>query len=61
MTTATLVCLVVHCMISRQKQMAFERIENSVITHLDIKKETLKQVYIYLLLQYYNASCMHSF
>ena len=41
--------------------MAFERIENSVITHLDIKKETLKQVYIYLLLQYYNASCMHSF
>ncbi|XP_019855357.1 PREDICTED: adenylate cyclase type 2-like isoform X2 [Amphimedon queenslandica] len=43
LTTGSLVCLVVHFMISKEKWMAFQKIENNVITHLDIKKETLKQ------------------
>ena len=38
------ICVLVHILINIQKIVAFQKIENSVSTHLDVDKENSQQV-----------------
>ena len=38
------ICVLVHMLINIQKKVAFQKIENSVSTHLDVDKENSQQV-----------------
>lgn len=44
MMSVLTICIMVHILTNIQKKVAFHKIEKSVFTHLDVKKENSKQV-----------------
>ena len=44
LTSVVSICVMVHALTNIQKKVAFQKIEKSVSTHLDVEKENSKQV-----------------
>lgn len=54
-------CLIVHILINKQLYKAFQRIETSVATHIDLEKEINKQVcniHVFMAVVYFFVCCL---